>query len=785
LRNHRHLGLAIEEEAKIVFIITNPLCILQNGFFFIIICKLYKIRGDNMKTFIFLGLLSVFSLFFVYEVQASNVRLIINNQEIGELPSPPVMRNDRVLVPARAVFEQLGGTVGWHSGNRQVSIFHGDDVLIMTIDETAAVLNGQPITMNAAPIILLDTTMVPLRFPAEVFGFEVYWDEETPAAIVNTPGISNNNGENGYIPTPPEILNPKPTPEEPEIYEPITTNPDDTFVPFPPPLTLPPSSSPTSPESEITPPAGRTIARNVSSTPIVADPSPQTNITQVLTPSEVGMGAYVVVTDSPISAVDYFVLSDNRVVVTIRNAVNLVTNGIPLHHTVPVSGVRITQYSTVPMVSRIVFDVEGAADFSLSLSADRQALKIAFTRNNIQNVFTRTENGMDSLVIQGDVLPTISISTEGYPRFLTINIDNATMQNSGNFSFVGNFATNFVTGQRTDGTAYVRLYLGDKWPSYSVAHENNAIVFQLHQALTGIRYDSARRELHISKNQGFSMDIGQIIHTDEYLQLKYSLKLPNSAAELGRGSLSVLDGFINSVTLDTDMGNARLVFDTARVLVFYVYETAESYIIRAYLPTEVSPFVVVIDPGHGGTNIGTAHHGVIERHLVLGISKKVMQLIDANPNIRAYMTRYDDSTVPNTWRAEFANGLDADLFVSVHANAAGTLASPNPEPHGIETLYGFGKREQNSNNTFTSRQFAEIIQQHMITRTNARNRALVYRDATIVLRDTNMPAVLLEVGFLTNPQEAARLATAQYQWQLAYAIYDAIVEASNTFPVRR
>jgi len=739
-----------------------------------------------MKIFIFLGLLSVFSLFFAYDVKASNVRLIINNQEISGLPSPPVIRNDSVLVPARAVFEQMGGSVGWHSGNRQVSIFHGDDVLIMTIDEPVAILNGQPITMYAAPIILMDTTMVPLRFPAQVFGFEVYWDEETPAAIVNAPGNRSNNGENGYIPTPPEILNPRPTPNEPETNEPITNNSGGTSIPFPPPLTLPPPSPPTPPEYQITQPSGRTIARNVSASPIANVPSPQANITQVLPPSEVGMGAYVVVADSPISEVNYFVLPDNRVVVVIRNSKNLVTSGIPLHHTVPVSGVRIAQYSTVPMVSRIVFDVVGAADFILSLSADRQALTIAFTKNNISNVSARTENGMDSLVIQGDVLPTISISTDGYPQFLTINIDNATMQNSGNFNFTGNYATNFATGQHTDGTAYVRLYMGDVWPAYSVAYKNNAIVFQLHKALTGIRYDSTRRELHISRNHGFSMDINQIAHVDEYLQLKYYINLPNSATELGRGSLSILDGLINSVTLDTNaFGNARLVFDTARVLVFSVYQTEESYIIRAQLPTEVSNFVVVIDPGHGGTNIGAIHHGIVERHFALDLANKLMPLLHANPNIRAYMTRYDDSTVPNPWRAEFANELDADLFVSIHANAAGTIASPNPAPHGIETLYGFGKREQNSNNTFTSRQFAKIIQRHMVTRTNARDRGLVYRDATIVLRDTNMPAVLIEVGFLTNPQEAALLSTIEYQWRLVYAIYDAIVEASNTFAARR
>jgi len=157
----------------------------------------------------------------------------------------------------------------------------------------------------------------------------------------------------------------------------------------------------------------------------------------------------------------------------------------------------------------------------------------------------------------------------------------------------------------------------------------------------------------------------------------------------------------------------------------------------------------------------------------------VMELLDANPNIRAYMTRRGYYGVYNYRRAEFANEVGADLFVSLHLNAAGTVAEPNPAPHGIETWYNVGVREQSSNNSFTSRQFAEMAQRHLIRATGAVCRGERYSAGMIVLRETNMPAVLLELGFLTNPAEAARLGTESYQRILARAIYDAIVEAAN------
>jgi len=733
-----------------------------------------------MKPYLLIGVITTFALLFslfVTETRASDVRLIIDDNEITGLLSPPVLRDDRVLIPTRAVIEYMGGTVDWHSYNRQVTVLHGDDVLIMTIDTTSAILNGSQIAMHTAPVILNDSTMIPLRFSAEIFGFEVYWDEYKPAAIVNSP--SKNSDEDPKTPT-------YELPQEPEV------NCQQSGMLLPPPPPPPPTSDPTrplppvqnNPTSQSSPP-NHIIARNVSTSPILTVPHPKTNLTQVLTPDVIGMAAYVIVADSPISEVSYFVISDNRLVVTINNAVNLVRDNIPAHPSAPVSGVRIAQYA--PTVSRLAFDVVGPADFTLSLSQDRKSLTIAFAPNVIRNISTRVETGMDSLIIEGDVRPDISICTQGYPNYLTINIENTRMATSGTFSVDANFITQYTTGHRSEnGSSYIRLYVGDTWPTFNIAYKNNGVVFMMHQALTGIRYDTAQRELHIARSIGFAMDINKITHADNYLHLQYALTLPTSATMLGRGELSVLDGFINRITVESDAsGNARLVFDTDRIITLTVQETPDSYIIRVRLPRETSPFVVVIDPGHGGSNIGAVHNGICEIYLVQSIGDKVMQLVNANPSIRGYMTRHYNTHVYNQRRAEFANELDADLFVSIHANAA--QHSPgviNTTANGIETLYAFPVNEQNHNNTFTSRQFSEIVQRHMVTRTGARDRGLVYRPRVIVLRETNMPAALIEVGFLTNPQEAARLATAAYQWQLAYAIYDAIVEAANTFATR-
>jgi len=202
----------------------------------------YMFRGSIMKKLILLSLFMVFSAVFSVTAHAS-ARLIIDDREITNLPSPPVLQNARVLVPARAVFEEMGGVVGWHDGNQQVTVFHGTNVLVMTIGSPVALLNGQPVNMPEPPVIINQSTMIPLRFPAEAFGFDVDWDPSSFAAIINSPEADVTE------------LQPQ-SPPQPE------------------------------PPTEEQPPQTTGLARNLSPSPIPRATHSQTNVTHVLTPAD-------------------------------------------------------------------------------------------------------------------------------------------------------------------------------------------------------------------------------------------------------------------------------------------------------------------------------------------------------------------------------------------------------------------------------------------------------------------------------------------------------------------
>ncbi|MCL1882814.1 MAG: N-acetylmuramoyl-L-alanine amidase family protein [Defluviitaleaceae bacterium] len=705
------------------------------------------------------GLLSLFLVIFApmaTYAEDFHARLIIDGNELYNLSSPPIIVNDRTLVPVRDVFEHVGGVVGWHSVHRQVSLFYGEHVLVMTIDDTNAILNGNVFEMHTPPIVHNDRTMVPLRFPAEVFGFEVDWDEYERKAILN----STSNGSSTST-TLPNLSDIPITPLPPEIEDKMS-----------PPLVdeLPP------PDMTASQGLGNNgkLARDVSASPIQTIAYPETTITTLMTPVETGAAAYVAVASSPISEVQYFLLPDNRLVVDIHNSLSMICGTFDSAWNVPVSGVRASQFSQTPRVTRIVFDVIGEAEYSISLSSDRKLLTVSFSRNRIMAVSSHSDSISDSLFIQGDVLPSINICSEGFPHFITLNIDNATMHSDGGFFPNGIFASHFSTGQRLDGTAYIRVYVHGDWPSFSISHNASSVTFMMHHGISGVRYDSVNRELRIPRN--FEMDINNIQQINDYLRFSYTFVLPSAAETLGFGDISVMDGFVNSVSFSRINGNVHLTLNTARVLAFTLHEEAHYYIVRAHVPRDISPFIVVIDPGHGGSCSGAMHNGVIEKHISLAISQKVMQLLDADPSITAFTTRRDDTFVSLVNRTEFANNLGADLFISIHANAAEIRRGViNPYVHGIETWYTISELEQAANHRTDSRQLASTIQRHLIQNTGASDRG-IKNEEFVVLRETNMPSVLLELGFLTNAAEAARLADSAHQWLLANAIYQGIVE---------
>ena len=183
--------------------------------------------------------------------------------------------------------------------------------------------------------------------------------------------------------------------------------------------------------------------------------------------------------------------------------------------------------------------------------------------------------------------------------------------------------------------------------------------------------------------------------------------------------------------------------------------------------------IVYLDAGHGGYDPGASYFGISEKSLTLAIQSRVKAKLEAE-GYQVVTTRTSDTYVDLTDRSRAANASESDIFVSIHINAAGSF-----DVQGIETYYyqPFAEYPSRINATYhanptrlsMSDTLANAIQSSLINATGAQNQG-VKRQTFAVLRETTAPAVLLELGFLSNPQEAARLNTSAYQETLANAI---------------
>ncbi|WP_294547973.1 N-acetylmuramoyl-L-alanine amidase [uncultured Pseudoflavonifractor sp.] len=182
-------------------------------------------------------------------------------------------------------------------------------------------------------------------------------------------------------------------------------------------------------------------------------------------------------------------------------------------------------------------------------------------------------------------------------------------------------------------------------------------------------------------------------------------------------------------------------------------------------PIDPARRTIVIDPGHGGTSSGAAYEGILEKDLTLPISLKLEALLKA-AGYNVVMTRSTDVYVGLYERADIANSVDADIFVSIHANAF-----DDPSVNGLITYYhpssGRGRR------------LAQAIQTPACQATGAKDRSIASADF-VVLRETDMCAVLVETGFMTNHDELMKLNTSSYQDKLAQGIAQGIINYLNT-----
>ncbi len=190
----------------------------------------------------------------------------------------------------------------------------------------------------------------------------------------------------------------------------------------------------------------------------------------------------------------------------------------------------------------------------------------------------------------------------------------------------------------------------------------------------------------------------------------------------------------------------------------------ESEAINQAGPT-LSGKLVIIDPGHGGGDHGVTGHHIDEASLVYDLASRIEGRLTATGS-SAYLTRGHEGVLDEVERANFANAAGADLVISLH-----TDAYSSERASGCATYY-YGN-DRFGHHSSVGQRFAELVQKEICARTDLVD-ARIHPKTWDLLRRTRMPAVRIEVGYVTNPGDAARLSDPAFRDVLGEAVVAAV-----------
>jgi len=485
------------------------------------------------------------------------------------------------------------------------------------------------------------------------------------------------------------------------------------------------------------------------------------------------LGVYTIIASSPITGVETILLEDNRLVIDIENSTTALSGAQYVPPFMAVRGIRVSQFEET--VSRVVFDLESGAEFSIEISPDRTTLFLRIHQQNITNISVTTGNNSDSIVITG--VRADSIRPQPATGRLIFHMANTQSQITFDENVNGIFASHAEVTQFSPHMALLSVSINpDTVHTITPTAENQVTIFFHPATFRNIKYDFDTRTFRIPRTDGFVMNQEHVSRFDMYHQRRFILQLPvDVSRHLGFGEILVADALLHSMTISHSQGATQFTFTGNQIFTLDIQRDDNYYFIRMMHPSERYSRIVVIDPGHGGHQPGAVRSGVRESDMVLAITNKLLQLIENDGFIRAYTTRNSDVYVSLRDRAEMGNDV-ADMFVSIHINAA-----RNTSAHGIETYYRANMHDEFR--TLTSRMLADIMHRNKLTNLGSNDREV--RTANFaVLRYSTTPAVLLELGFMSNPAEFARMQSTEFQWNAARAIYNGMLEAFTFVPQR-
>ncbi len=611
-------------------------------------------------------------------------------------------------------------------------------------------LNDRVLDCDVPAVILDDRTLVPIRIITESTGAGVEWDGQKYEVNINTGDkqvilkidskVMEVNGKQVNLEVPPKLIN------------------DRTMVPV----------------RAVTEVLGLDVEWDASTYTVLLT-SPTADILGMRYDS--AEDAIILKTTGSVTHKTIFLQEPDRLVIDFPGTVfRSDTNRIDLDKG-NIIRVRASQFEVNPNISRVVIDLTSPSGYSINYDEDTKQLKIR-TVNTVNDISFEEEEGRNRLVIDATSRPDFQTMTLQRPDRIVVDMFNTRMGDLKDGSIaVGREGIKAIRYSQFEANTVRAVIDLDHALQYNVeSRENGLEVYIDGSPLKAIEYAGTGW-----KTGALSIDTVEKV---EY-NVKYddgsriiTVEIPDEDAVIEEGEVYINNGVVDkivSIPYDSSKKAGYIVIHLKDAVSYKVTSPAKTSKIALELsavPSLYQDMMIVIDPGHGGPDPGANHGGVKEKDINLDVSHRLKTLLEGI-GFKTCMVRSDDSFVDLYERADIANAANADLYISIHSNAHLTSSAMK----GVQTLYyPSGKSEFDNRGNYT---LAEIIQQELLRELKTDDRGLIPRENLVVTRETKMPAVIAELGFLTNDQERALLTTEEYRQRCAQALANGIIRYTD------
>lgn len=498
-------------------------------------------------------------------------------------------------------------------------------------------------------------------------------------------------------------------------------------------------------------------------------------LTGIQTPSEKDADqTFTIQADGPMGRYEKTFVDDQKIVLDFYGAKSSLPSEITKTNSDIVTGIRTaTHENNGDSFTRVVFDLSGKKDYEVTQSADKKNITISFGKTTVDKISAVHSQNKDIITIGGTGSYGASVAMTADPQKIIVTIPNCQSNLSDKINTV---ELQYVLDGKVDtskGNTVELVLAVEDLVQYSYREETQNLILEIYPTtLKNMRYDKNANVLYLDKKD--KIDTGSVKFEDHYLDGYFDVTLPGDyESDYGYGTYDVKGTVVENIEVSTKGGNTTFRFKQNRISAYEVTAEGDSYAIRVKNPKEVYDKVLLLDAGHGGKDPGTSGNGMQEKNLNLTIAQKIAQKLKGS-GIKVYMTRDSDVYPENSTRAKTANDI-ADLMVSIHMNSGPETAN------GTETLYQVHANDNGAR--LTSKQLAEILQGKVVSATGNTNRGAKLWTDVLILNRTAVPAVIVEVIFITNTGDALKISNPAYQDQVAQAIADGIQEAVK-YPLR-